>query len=128
MRCVLETHERGACPEITEDGPPICSKHMERITREFRFRIAPHILDNYFERGEEAFVFNRKNGEVYSLNSTGTFLFRGLMAGRDFPTLLEEMGKEFSFQSLPEAIEGCRSFIQELRNLGFEEQDHGKPS
>lgn len=120
-RCVFEGHETESCPAIPEGGLPICPKHLDMVGRELRFAIAPHLRENFIEKGEEAFLFNRKNGEVYSVNSTGAFIFRGLLAGKEFGALLEEMAGEFSFESLLEVIEGCRSFIGELKRLGLEE-------
>jgi len=123
----MEVYGEEACDRVSETFP-ICEKHLDRLSEELGFRPAEHMRDNHLEKGDEAFVFNRRNGEVYSLNGSAAFLLKGLMAGKSGRALLEELSGKFEIASFKEAINGLREFVDELVRLGLGEKKNGKKS
>lgn len=121
--CVMEAYAAGPCPPVQAAAVPLCPVHLAQLAAELRFVPGRHIRDNFLARADGAFVFNRKSGEVFSLNSTATFILEGLLGAKDPAELLDQLFAEFAISAPLDALRGCRQFIEEIKKLGFGEND-----
>ncbi len=80
-----------------------------------RCRIADDIRGNFMEKGDESIIFNPKDGGVYSLNATGTFIFKEIMAGKTFCEILAASRSLFDAENVSEMIADYRLFIEDLK-------------
>jgi len=119
----MEAYAAVPCPPVQSAILPLCPVHLAQITGELRLALSQHIRDNFLAKADGAFVFNRKSGEVYSLNSTAAFIFEALIEEKEPADLLEQLFTDFDVTAPLEAIRGCRQFIEELKKLGFGEND-----
>lgn len=67
------------------------------------------------EKGDESIIFNPKDGGVYSLNATGTFIFKEIMAGKTFCEILAASRSLFDAENVSEMIADYRLFIEDLK-------------
>ncbi len=104
-----------SCPPVKDEGLPLCEKHKRELNRSARCRIADDIRGNFMEKGDESIVFNPKDGGVYSLNGTGTFIFKEIMAGKTFCEILAKSQSMFDAENVSEMIADYRLFIEELK-------------
>ncbi|MDP2863170.1 MAG: PqqD family protein [Desulfobacterales bacterium] len=70
-------------------------------------------------KDEESFLFDRRNGSVYSLNQTGTFIFSLILSGKDFCTILEQMADAFDTNPVTDTLYDCNRFVGEILKLGL---------
>jgi hypothetical protein len=117
--CLLHTASSGPCPLVEDNDFPICPKHLERLEHELRCATPRHVRENYTEKQGEGFIFNRKDGGVYSLNPTAAFILQGIMRGDAPPKVLRDLALTFDLDSLEEALAGYRDLVSELRRLGL---------
>ena len=115
IRCVLAGGQTKSCPPVQDEGLPLCEKHKRELNRSARCRIADDIRGNFMEKGDESIVFNPKDGGVYSLNGTGTFIFKEIMAGKTFCEILAKSQSMFDAENVSEMIADYRLFIEELK-------------
>ncbi|HNV57549.1 MAG TPA: PqqD family protein [Smithellaceae bacterium] len=115
IRCVLAGGQTKSCPPVKDEGLPLCEKHKRELNRSARCRIADDIRGNFMEKGDESIVFNPKDGGVYSLNGTGTFIFKEIMAGKTFCEILAKSQSMFDAENVSEMIADYRLFIEELK-------------
>jgi len=115
IRCVLAGGQTKSCPPVKDEGLPLCEKHKRELNRSARCRIADDIRGNFMEKGDESIVFNPKDGGVYSLNGTGTFIFKEIMAGETFCEILAKSRSLFDVENVSEMIADYRLFIEELK-------------
>jgi len=121
--CLLQSRQEAACAP-PEGKLPICGRHRDDLNRRFTAAVPGHVRENFMEKGDNAFIFNRKNGTVYSLNATGTFIFREFLAGRDFCAVLEEMDRRFEVGSDAELLDDVKHFWETLRDAELLQVDH----
>jgi len=121
--CLLQSRQEAACTP-PEGKLPVCGRHRDDLNRRFTAAVHGHVQENFMEKGDNAFIFNRKNGTVYSLNATGTLIFREFLAGRDFCAVLEEMDRRFEVGSDAELLDDVKHFWETLRNAGLLQVDH----
>ncbi len=119
--CQLQSASSGPCPPVKDRNFPVCPKHLERLEHELRCEAPRHIRENYTEKQGEGFIFNRKDGGVYSLNPTAAFILQGIMRGDDPPKVLQDLSLTFDIDSLEEAVAGYRDLVSDLRRLGLVE-------
>ncbi len=114
------------CPPVKDANLPLCEKHKRELNKLTRCRIADHIRRNFMEKGDESIIFNQKNGDVYSLNSTGTFIFRELLAGKSFCEIIAKSREIFVLDDFSEIAGDYRRFIEMLQKAGLIEAAHEK--
>ena len=115
IRCVLSGGQTKSCPPARDAGLPLCEKHKRELNRLVRCRIADDIRGNFMEKGDESIIFNPKDGGVYSLNATGTFIFKEIMAGKTFCEILSASRSLFDAENVSEMIADYRLFIEDLK-------------
>lgn len=119
--CQLQSASSGPCPPVKDKDFPLCPKHLERLKHELRCEVPKHIRENYSEKQGEGFIFNRKDGGVYSLNPTAAFIIQGIMHGDAPPKVLQDLFQAFDIDSLEEAVAGYSALVSDLRRLGLVE-------
>lgn len=117
--CLLDGEQAKSCPPPPDANLPLCEEHITELNTKLRFTIADFIRSNFMEKREESAVFNQKNGSVYSLNATGTFIFKMMLAGKDFCTILADSCDVFAIDNIKEVILDYRQFLDELHNAGL---------
>jgi hypothetical protein len=122
--CLLEEEGR-ACPPPTGDFP-ICAVHAQEIDRRYAVRLAESARRDFMERGEEAFLFSRRDGSVYALNAAAAFIFRRLADGRSLSEILQETASAFEGPSPGEFLEDAVGFLDLLQEAGLVTGDHGE--
>ncbi|HPC85380.1 MAG TPA: PqqD family protein [Smithellaceae bacterium] len=115
IRCVFTGGQKKNCPPVKNAGFPLCEKHKRELNRLTRCRIDDDIRGNYMEKGDESIIFNPKNGGVYSLNATGTFIFKAILAGKTFCEILAESQSRFDVENISEMVADYRLFVEELK-------------
>ena len=115
IHCVLAGGQTKSCPPAKDAGLPLCEKHKRELNRSARCRIADDIRSNFMEKGDESIIFNPKDGGVYSLNGTGTFIFKEIMAGKTFCEILAKSQSMFDAENVSEMVVDYRLFIEELK-------------
>lgn len=115
IRCLFAGGQTKSCPPVKKAGLPLCEKHKRELDRLTRCRIAGDIRGNFMEKGDESIIFNPKNGGVYSLNATGTFIFKEIMAGKTFCEILAESQSMFDVENVSEMVADYRLFVEELK-------------
>lgn len=115
IRCLFAGGQSKGCPPVKDAGLPLCEKHKRELNRSARCRIADGIRGNFMEKGDESIIFNPKDGGVYSLNATGTFIFKELMAGKSFCEILVKSQSMFDAENFSEMVAEYRLFIEELK-------------
>jgi hypothetical protein len=119
-RCVLEDEGAEPCPPPVNSRFPICDNHINELNKTLvDLQIADYIRENFMIKGEESFLFDRRNGSVYSLNQTGTFIFTQILSGKDFCTILEQIMDTFDANLFADALDDCKGFIGEILKLGL---------
>ncbi len=113
--CVLTGGQSKQCPPVKNIQLPLCEKHKRELNRLTRCNIADYIRSNFMEKGDESIVFNQKNGGVYSLNSTATFIFKELLAGKTFCEILIKSHNIFAIDDIAATVRDYRHFIGELQ-------------
>lgn len=116
--CLLAHKRSGQCAAILDGDLPLCERHKKELNKLTDCGIADHIRSNFVEKGDESIVFNQKSGDVYSLNSTGTFVFKELLAGKTFSEILKDSGDVFAHDDISEVIADFRLFVGELKKTG----------
>jgi hypothetical protein len=71
------------------------------------------------ERGEEMFILNARSGDIYSLSSTAALVMKGLLQGRTFCSILEDMDAVFEIDSWEQALHDCEAFFKTLFSMEF---------
>ncbi len=115
IRCLFTGGQKKSCPPVKNAAFPLCEKHKRELNRLTRCRIAVDIRGNFMEKGDESIIFNPKNGGVYSLNATGTFIFKAILAGKTFCEILAESQNMFDVENFSEMVADYRLFIEELK-------------
>lgn len=119
-KCILEGGGADTCPPPGNNSLGICENHFNELNKTLlNLRVADYIRENFMMKGEESFVFDRRNGSVYSLNSTGTFIFSRILAGDDFCAILEQMTDAFDAKPVAETVYDCNLFVGEILKLGL---------
>lgn len=91
---------------------------------EFRSEIPPHVrIDSThftFDRSPEGrgFIFNRKTGEVFSLNATGAFIVHCLLQSIPPSELPAKVSAAFCI-SEEDANQDVAEFLSEMWNMGL---------
>lgn len=107
--------QKKSCPPVKDEELPLCEKHKRELNRITRCRVAEDLRGNFMEKGDESIIFNPKNGGVYSLNATGTFIFKAILAGKTFCEILAESQRVFGVENIAEMVADYRLFIEELK-------------
>jgi len=116
IRCVLADEKAGACTAVEHTTLPLCKFHIEDLERTIkRIREADHLRESLTEKGGEAFLFNRKSGTVYALNTTGTFIVKEILSGKNPISLIEDMHEAFLTDSRTEAVRDLFGFLREVQ-------------
>jgi len=115
-----------SCPPVKDPCLPLCEKHKRELNKLTCCTIADYIRGNFMEKGDESIIFNQKNGGVYSLNSTGTFVFKEMLAGRTFSEILNKSGNVFAIDDIAEVIMDYRLFIEGLKKSSLIKADEAK--
>lgn len=115
IRCLFAGGQSRSCPPVKDAGLSLCEKHKRELNRLARCRIADDIRSNFMEKGDESIIFNPKDGGVYSLNATGTFIFKEIMTGRTFCEILAQSQNMFDVENVSEMVADYRLFIEELK-------------
>lgn len=121
--CILAGGQSKRCPPVKDRRLPLCEKHKRELNKLTRCNVADYIRSNFMEKGDESIIFNQKNGGVYSLNSTGTFVFKGILAGKTFCEILDQSENAFAIENIPEVIKDYRLFIDELKKSSLIKAD-----
>lgn len=121
--CVLSGGQPKNCPPVKDRSLPLCEKHKRELNKLACCTIADYIRGNFMEKGDESIIFNQKNGGVYSLNSTGTFVFKEMLAGRTFCEILNKSGNIFAIDDIAQVIVDYRLFIEELKKSSLIKAD-----
>jgi hypothetical protein len=117
--CLLNGGQANSCPPPMDAHLPLCGEHITELNTKLRFTIDDFIRSNFMEKRDESLVFNQKTGSVYSLNVTGTFIFKRALAGKDFCTILADSCDVFVIDDIKEVILDYRQFLDELHNAGL---------
>ncbi|MGV8057813.1 MAG: PqqD family protein [Smithellaceae bacterium] len=121
--CILTGGQSKHCPPVKDLHLPLCEKHKRELNKLTRCHIADYIRSNFMDKDDESLIFNQKNGGVYSLNATGTFVFKEMLAGRTFCEILKKSDNDFSIDDLAEVITDYRLFIEELKKSSLIKAD-----
>jgi len=121
--CILAGGQSKKCPPVKDTHLRLCEKHKRELNKLTRCNIADYIRGNFMEKGDESIIFNQKNGGVYSLNSTGTFVFKEILAGRTFCEILNKSGNVFAMDDIAEVIRDYRLFIEDLKKSSLIKAD-----
>ena len=91
---------------------------------EFLLRSPVDVQLNYdrfaFDASEEGrgFLFDRRTGDVFSLNATGAFIVHSILQGTPLPEIPSKLSKAFRVPH-EEACRDVAEFLSELRELGL---------
>jgi hypothetical protein len=121
--CTLAGEQSKSCSPVKDGRLPLCDKHKRELNSLTRFGVADYIRGNFMEKGDESLIFNQKNGGVYSLNSTGTYVFKGILAGKTFCEILDQSAKDFAIEDMPAVIKDYRLFMDELKKSSLIKAD-----
>jgi len=119
ITCILEGKQSEGCLPVQDKFLPLCDKHKTELNQLTAGRIADYIRNNFIQKGDEALIFNQKNGGLYSLNPTGTFIFKELLAGRTFCEILLASIAAFNTDDIIKLAEDYKSFIEDLYKFGL---------
>lgn len=119
-KCILEGEGADPCPPPGDNRLQICENHIKELNKTLlNLRVADYIRENFMLKGEESFLFDRRNGSVYSLNQTGTFIFSLILSGKDFCTILEQIADDFDTNPVTDTLYDCNRFVGEILKLGL---------
>jgi len=124
--CLLEDGQAEHCLPVQDLHLPLCENHKRELNKLTSCKIADYIRSNFMERDDESLVFNQKNGSVYSLNSTGTFIFKEILAGKTFCEILVKSTAVFEAADIAELTDHYRRFIEELQKSDLIRAVHDK--
>lgn len=120
IKCILEGEGADPCPPPGNNSLQICENHIKELNKTLlNLRAADYIQENFMMKGEESFLFDRRNGSVYSLNQTGTFIFSLILSGKDFCTILEQIADVFDANQLTDTLCDFKRFVGEIQELGL---------
>ena len=117
--CIADRQKQRACHWGCSGAAPICERHMAELDEKYACESPLQVRDNLIERGEEMFILNARSGDIYSLNATAALVVKGLLQGRTFCSILEEMGAVFEIDSWEQALHDCEAFFKTLFSLEF---------
>lgn len=121
--CILTGGQPKRCPPVNDIQLPLCEKHKRELNKLTRCNIADYIRSSFMEKGDESIIFNQKNGGVYSLNSTGTFVFKEMLAGKTFCEILIKSKDIFAIDDISATTSDYRHFIEELQKSSLIKSD-----
>ena len=121
--CTLAGEQSKSCSPVKDRHLPLCEKHKRELNKLTRCSVADYIRSNFMEKGDESLIFNQKNGGVYSLNVTGTFVFKGILAGKTFCEILNKTRDVFVIDDMAEVIADYRLLIEELKKSSLIKAD-----
>lgn len=83
---------------------------------------------DYLALSDNGFLFDTRRGGTYTLNRTGTFVLRQLMAGTSAEAAADQLTAQFEVE-LPLARRDVEQFVFRLQDLGvIPRGDEGEPS
>lgn len=116
IRCALADEKAGVCTSPVNRTLPLCRAHLEDLERTMkRILEADHLRKSMTEKGGDAFLFNRKSGAVYALNTTGAFIVKEIMSGKDPAAIIEDMHQTFVTDSWIEIVKDIFAFLREVQ-------------
>lgn len=121
--CLLEEEGR-ACAPPTGDFP-LCGDHAREIDRRYAVCLAENARRDFMERGEDAFLFSRRDGSVYALNAVAALIFRRLADGSRFSGILQEIAAAFEGPTPAEFLEDAVEFLALLQKAGIATREDG---
>lgn len=95
----------------------LCSKHRKELNVKYAVFIPPEIRKNFVQKDSESFFFNPRDGGLFMLNTTGSFILRKLIEGKNFYEIVEEIESAFRTESVEELLRDCQEFIEEFKGV-----------
>jgi hypothetical protein len=117
--CIADSQKKRACHWDYSGAVPICERHMAELDEKYACEKPIPFRDNMIERGEEMFILNARSGDIYSLSSTAALVMKGLLQGRTFCSILEDMDAVFEIDSWEQALHDCEAFFKTLFSMEF---------